>query len=75
FVNTVGFRGFASPLESALVPTAAEAALRREADVALSAGAYGSGLVNVSEMAALADERVSEEELAEWIRQHSTKRR
>ena len=28
----------------------------------------------ISEMLALADRRVSEEELAEWIRQHSTKR-
>jgi prophage maintenance system killer protein len=29
----------------------------------------------ISEMVALADGRVSEEELAEWIRQHSAKRR
>lgn len=29
----------------------------------------------ISEMLALADGRVSEEELAEWIRQHDTKRR
>ena len=29
----------------------------------------------ISEMLALADGRVSEEELADWIRQHSTKRR
>ena len=29
----------------------------------------------ISEMVALADGRVSEEELADWIRRHSTKRR
>ena len=29
----------------------------------------------ISEMLALADGRLSEEELAEWIRQHSAKRR
>ena len=29
----------------------------------------------ISEMLALADGRVSEEELADWIRQHSTKRK